>query len=275
MSTLRFVAPSTRHAPLVRGYWCVDDWGGIHVGKPIATGPAAGSVVTLNIGRPNAHANGPRGPQVSISGLYTTVHRWQSYPETCFIMVMLTAQGVASLFPGLGRDSVDRVLDLGELLGDPVALQLGMLFGREHVVKGQVDHIERWIDRRLDLSRSSSRVRELQSAVERLARGGSVDRVASASRISRRTLYKWTTENLGIGPKALSSLARLERSIAAVQRGKGDPIDGYSDQAHQIRDWQRRLCRTPLCYRTHEQSELAIKFRRAAADDLHSGALYL
>lgn len=275
MSTLRFVAPSARHVSLIRGYWCVEDWSGVHVGKPIITGPSAGSIVTVNVGLPNADAEGRPGPQVALSGLYTQVHQWQSCAETCFIMVMLSAQGLACLFPGFGRVSVDRVLDVRELLGNSVARQLELSVGIEQVVHGQVEQIERWIDRRLELRRSLQREESMQSAIRCLAGGESIDRVSKAVQVSRRTLYEWSVEHLGIGPKALSMLARLERSIAAVQSGKGDPICGYSDQAHQIRDWRRHLCQTPTRYRTQKQSHLAIEYRQATVDALHAGTLYL
>lgn len=275
MSTLRFVPPSARHVPLIRGYWCVEDWIGVHVGKPITTGPSAGGLVTVNFGRPNANACGVPGPPVALSGLYTRLHQWQSYAETCFIMVMLSPQGLARLFPGLGHAGIDRVLDLRELLGDSMAQQLEQSVTFEQVINGQVGALESWFDQRLELLQHSTRVETMQRAIERISSQKSIELVSDAMQVSRRSLYKWSMEHLGIGPKALSTLARLERSISVVQRGIGDPIDGYSDQAHQIRDWQKKLRQTPLRYRTQHRSELAMKFGRATADAAHAGTLYL
>lgn len=275
MSTLRFVPPSARHVPLIRGYWCVEDWMGVHVGKPITTGPSAGSLVTVNFGRPNSDSNGVPGPRVALSGLYTRLHQWQSCAETCFIMVLLSPQGLARLFPGLGSASVDRVLDVGAFVGDSVARQLEQSVTFEQVINGQVGALERWFDERLASLQNSTGVERIQQAIQRIARREPIELVSESMQVSRRSLYTWSIEHLGVGPKALSTLARLERSISSIQRGIGDPIDGYSDQAHQIRDWKKTLGQTPLRYQTQHRSELAMKFGRATADAAHAGTLYV
>jgi methylphosphotriester-DNA--protein-cysteine methyltransferase len=66
-------------------------------------------------------------------------------------------------------------------------------------------------------------------------------------------------EHLGIGPKELLDLHRLDRSLSAVQAGC-EGCAGFSDQAHQIREWRRRLRTTPGRYARGGRSSLAEAF---------------
>lgn len=72
------------------------------------------------------------------------------------------------------------------------------------------------------------------------------------------------SHHLGLGPKALIDLYRLDRSLRALQRGKADGVDGFADQAHQVREWRRRLNITPGRYVREGRSALAEVFDRAA-----------
>ncbi|MCZ7171453.1 helix-turn-helix domain-containing protein, partial [Salmonella enterica] len=81
--------------------------------------------------------------------------------------------------------------------------------------------------------------------------------IARLTAVDRRQLHRWFERHLGLGPKQLMDLERLQSSIQAVQRGDGDALSGYSDQAHQIRNWRRRLARTPGGYARGGPSPLA------------------
>jgi hypothetical protein len=63
--------------------------------------------------------------------------------------------------------------------------------------------------------------------------------------MNRRQLHRLFHRHLGIGPKLLADLERLHSSLRGVQTRYGDPLAGFSDQAHQIRNWRRRLGVTP------------------------------
>jgi AraC-like DNA-binding protein len=84
--------------------------------------------------------------------------------------------------------------------------------------------------------------------------------------VTRRHLSRLVTEYLGIGPKALPDLHRLGRSLRAVQAGTGDGAEGFSDQAHQIREWRRRLGKTPGRYSVEGRSKLAEAFDPAVSE---------
>lgn len=93
-----------------------------------------------------------------------------------------------------------------------------------------------------------------------LCSGGSVGDAAARVGVSRRQLHRWFRQHLGIGPKDLADLERLHVSLQSVQTGGPDPIAGYSDQAHQIRNWRRRLGVTPGAYSREVRSPMAAFF---------------
>ncbi|MFX7845425.1 hypothetical protein ABTK14_24510, partial [Acinetobacter baumannii] len=77
-----------------------------------------------NFGRPNAMEGGPTVPKVSLLGVQSTSRRWRSWSDTYFVMAMLGGMGLARLFPGIGPDCRDRLIDLAAYLGDGPAYAL-------------------------------------------------------------------------------------------------------------------------------------------------------
>lgn len=98
------------------------------------------------------------------------------------------------------------------------------------------------------------------SSAQRLALGGSIERAVAAGEMNRRQLHRLFHRHLGIGPKLLADLERLHSSLRGVQTGYGDPLAGFSDQAHQIRIWRRRLGVTPGTYAGEVRTPMATYF---------------
>jgi AraC-like DNA-binding protein len=68
---------------------------------------------------------------------------------------------------------------------------------------------------------------------------------------SRQHLRRVFEEHVGVGPKELARVARLQRAVAEVQRGRVSLADaaarvGYFDQAHMARDFRALVGMTPL-----------------------------
>ena len=97
-----------------------------------------------------------------------------------------------------------------------------------------------------------------------LRAGGTVEHAARHAEVTRRQLHRWFCQHLGVGPKQLMDLERFQASLQAVQREQGDPVAGYSDQAHQIRAWRRRLGETPGLYARRPRSPMAAYFGAGA-----------
>lgn len=210
--------------------------------------------MTVHLGQPNRMECGSAVPRVSFLGLQTGARVWHSGPETRFVMIMLTLRGILRLFPHTGEGTADRVVELGALLGDREARLLRESLSGEWQPLLLAMRLDRWLERRLV---ARGELERLIAAVEVLQRTGRVAEAAASAAVSRRQLHRWTRQQLGLGPKEVAHLARLEASVAAAQSPGGDPGQGFSDQAHQIRVWRQWLGTTPGAYRPSALCELA------------------
>jgi len=271
---LHSLAPARALAPWVCGYWFVEDWAGVHAGKPILTAPIPSAVLTVNFGRPNRMVGGPVVPQVSWLGIQRTVRQWRSSEDTAFVMVMLSVEGMVRLFPHLGGVSVDAFEDLGSLLGDSAVRPLRELAAnREPMLEYSrlARALDRWLLSRIGTVAEASERGAMAAACRVLASGASVTEAAATAQVSRRQLLRWCDDHVGVGPKALSSLYRLEKSVRAVHSGVQNAGVGFADQAHEIRSWRRHLASTPGKHRRSPPSALA----QAFGDTADGPAFYL
>ncbi|WP_224248131.1 helix-turn-helix domain-containing protein [Hyalangium gracile] len=256
------IPPTPALAPWVMGYWFIEDLDGVYAGQPIRTTPHAAAVLTINFGRPCTGEFAVGGPQASLLGIQSQPRSWTSGEGCSFVMVMLRAHGLARLFPRTGLAASDNQLELGSVLGDGVARRLREdLSGawEPHLVAARLDQ---WLLHRLAAIRPSTEVERLSRACEALLRTTRVDAAASAAAVSRRQLERWFQSYVGHSPKRLVTLQRIQTSLHAAQTGTGDPLDGYSDQAHRIRSWRQYLGVTPGQYARSAMSPMAAHFTR-------------
>lgn len=254
------LAPAPALSTLVQSYWFIQDLAGDHEGRPILTSPIPFAVLSVNMGRPNATEDGALVPRASMLGLQSRVRSWRSWSDTYFVMAMLTVPGIVRLFPHAGAGSADRLLDLGAITGDARADALAGGVdpaASPRKIASQLDH---WLIGRLANAEPVAEARQMMAAHDILRQGGRVDQAADAAQVDRRHLQRWFNRHLGIGPKALADLERLHGSLRGVQSGQGDCGEGFSDQAHQIRNWKRRLGTTPGAYAEQGPSALAAHF---------------
>jgi len=263
-------APSLQ--PFVLGYWFVKDWAGEYEGRPIQTAPHPGAVLSVNIGRPNATADGQLAPPVSLLGLQTSARRWRSWSETYFVMAMLSIMGMMRLFPAIGEDTANRLTELNTHIGDQAAHAISAGIDPSWSPRQIASHLDRWLIKRLEQVKSPPEFSRFKAAHESLRAGQQVLAVANSVGVSRRQLDRWFHTHIGMGPQQLRDLERLQKSIRAVQRRDGDPLAGFSDQAHQIRRWGRRLDTTPAHY---SHSQLSPMARYFVASDSAAPAFYL
>jgi len=256
-NTLRAIAPAAPLSRDVLGYWFVEDLAGVHAGSLVETAPHASAVLTVNMGQPNATSHGGTLPAASLLGPQTGARGWVPSSETYFVMVMMTLPGLCKLFPGTGPHGVDACLDLGALTGDGVAGRLVADVAAAWRPDRVASLLDAWLCDRLLDARAAGRVGRYGLACEALVRGLAPGQAAEAAGVPLRQLQRWTRQAIGIGPGQVRDLARLQASLRAVQLRRGDPVDGYSDQAHQIRSWKRRLGVTPAAYRRRPPSMMA------------------
>jgi len=193
----------------------------------------------------------------SLLGVQTQARSWRSDVDTDFVMALLTPPGLARLFPGCAGDVVNSLADIGSLVGDGAARSL--LDDASARPDNLVTSLDEWLRARLTGFGATPSTELLDAACRELARAPRVSIVADTLGVTRRHLSRLMSEHLGIGPKELSDLHRLDRSLRAVQAGD-DGGAGFSDQAHQIREWRRRLRTTPGRYARERRSSLAEAF---------------
>jgi AraC-like DNA-binding protein len=155
---------------------------------------------------------------------------------------LLTPAGLARFAPGV--EMANRLLDLGSVIGERAA---NGLLDRAHSNEA-VAALDAWLRARLlgDCERPETDLARVACTL--LARATRVDVAADRLGISRRHLSRIVRRHVGISPKALIELYRLDRSLRAVQGGLDSGTDGFADQAHQVREWKRRLGITPGRY---------------------------
>ncbi|WP_312809615.1 helix-turn-helix domain-containing protein [Agrobacterium cavarae] len=252
--------PAPKLATLVHAYWFIEDLQGKYAERLTRTSPIPLAVLSVNMGRPNAAEDGGLVPSVSFLGLQSRSRAWRSWSDTYFAMVMLTIPGLVRLFPNTGTGTADMLLDLAALTGEASAQTLKNGVGLEQEPRRIAALLDHWLISRMSSTRAISEGKHIGIAHSILQRGGTVETAAETVQVSRRQLHRLFLRHLGMGPKSLADLERLHSSLKSVQSDSGEPVHGFSDQAHQIRSWQRRLGVTPGAYAREVRTPLANHF---------------
>lgn len=255
------LSPDPKLAPMVAAYWFIEDIQGQFEGQIIQTSPIPMGILSVNIGRPNTSEDGTLIPRASLLGLQSRARLWRSCPGTYFVMVMLTIPGLVRLFPNTGPESADRILDLGAIAGDALAGSLSRAVNAALEPRRIAKLLDHWLIARLASSKAVSELRFVNAAHNILRCNGSVSDAAMAATVNRRQLHRWFLRHTGMGPKELADLERLQNSLRSSQLKRGDPGLGFSDQAHKIRSWRRRLGTTPGLYEKMGPSAVADHFK--------------
>ncbi|WMS45260.1 helix-turn-helix domain-containing protein (plasmid) [Acuticoccus sp. MNP-M23] len=256
--------PAPKLSAFVHAYWFIEDLSGEHAGRAIRTSPLPVGVLSVNVGRPNATEDGDLIPRTSLLGLQTRVRTWRSCPDTYFVMVMLTIPGLLRIFPSTGSGAGNKLLDLGAVMGDAGAAAFASEVAAIIEPPRIAAALDGWLIEQMARRESVPERARLIAAYDVLRHGGSVGKAASTAHVDRRQLHRLFLRHLGIAPKELGDLERIHRSLKSVQRVRGDAAAGFSDQAHQIRSWRRRLGVTPAAYRRAALSPMAAHFSSAA-----------
>ncbi len=245
---LLILPPAPELAALVKAYWFVEDLQGEHAGRLIRTSPIPLAVLSVNLGEPNASEDGALVPSVSLLGLQSQARTWRSCADTYFVMAMLTVAGIVRLFPHAGSDSAGVLIELSAIAGDSSSQFLKTNINREQKPQDIAGRLDQWFISRLRSMCPAPDSAQVAMAHSILRRGGTVETAAEIAQISRRQLHRLFYRHLGVGPKEMALLERLHSSLRSVQSGCGDILEGFSDQAHQIRSWQQRLGVAPGAY---------------------------
>ncbi|MGD1861167.1 MAG: helix-turn-helix domain-containing protein [Leptolyngbyaceae cyanobacterium] len=263
------IEPHHQLRPYVLSYRIVEDKLGEFAGKPIWTCPEPIGVLSANFGKRSYHESGEIHPKVGLLGVQTRTRKWISQPETLFVMAILTVPGMMTLFPDIGQNSADNLLDVAGLWGDRKAGEFWRSLPHELRLDDVKSAMDSWLLNLLSAAPISTRERRLQLH-QALASNQRIDQACEQLGITPRTLQREFQRHLGVSPKQLLNLHRLQRSVRAIVKPVSQksisqsPLQEFADQAHEIRAWRRYLSRTPGRYRTENRSVLAEAFTSAA-----------
>ncbi|EKV00196.1 DNA-binding domain-containing protein, AraC-type [Leptolyngbya sp. PCC 7375] len=258
------IAPHPQLRPYVLSYRMVEDKLGEVAGTPIWTCPEPIGVLSANFGKRSYHESGEIHPKVGLLGVQTRTRKWISQPETLFVMAILTVPGMMILFPDIGPDCADNLLDVAGLWGERKAGEFWRCLPHKLHLNDVKSAMDGWllnllravpvsvVQRRLQLHQVLTSNRRIDIACEQLG-------------ITPRSLQREFQRHLGVSPKQVMNLYRLQRSVRAnVETISQRPLQDFADQAHEIRAWRRYLSRTPGRYSPENRSMLAETFASSA-----------
>lgn len=268
---MRIVAIEPHHQlrPYVLSYRIVEDTLGEFAGIPIWTCPEPVGVLSANFGKRSYHESGEIHPEVGLLGVQTLTRQWIAQPETLFVMAILTVPGMMILFPEIGQASANSLLDVAGVWGERKAREFWRCLPhslRRDDVKSAMDG---WLLNLLSAAPADVRKRRLQLH-QALTSNKRIDTACEQLGITPRTLQREFQRHLGISPKQVMNLHRLQRSVRAhvepvsQKPVSQSPIQDFADQAHAIRTWRRYLSRTPGRYCPETRSTLAKAFAASA-----------
>lgn len=260
-----FLPPSAPVAPYVKGYLVVKDLEGAFEAREVVTCPEPSGVLTVNFAKGALDMRGRAHPPVSLLGLQDRARVWLPQDESFFVSAFLTVRGLLRLFPLVGRETVNALVDLGDLLDRRTADELRLSVDGHMAPDALTAGFEGWVARRLgDQAKSDFD----PGVVDLLLETRSVSETSRRACIGLRTLQRLFRRHIGVSPRLLLQLDRLRSSVAAVQAtgAQHSPgTDQFADQSHQIRTWRRFLARTPERYRRVGLSAPARELAEASA----------
>ncbi|MCX7303273.1 MAG: helix-turn-helix transcriptional regulator [Hyphomicrobiales bacterium] len=184
------------------------------------------------------------------SGLFAGPVTIDSFGASHCLQINFTPLGARRFFGLPMSELADRMVTLDDALG-----------AEGHALREELGDVPDW-DRRFDIAerfvlarlhKAGEPTAEVVWAYNRIATSGGRARIASiADRIgwSRKHLAKRFADEVGLGPKTVSRIVRLNRALCAWRTGEagwaGIAADcGYADQAHLVRDFTELAGTTP------------------------------
>lgn len=187
------------------------------------------------------------------SGLFAGPVTIDSFGASSCIQINFTPFGARRFFAMPMTQLTGRMIALDEVLGaDGTALREEL--GNEPDWQRRFDIAEVFVLRKLAGTEAPSP--EVVWAFGRIAETGGRARVAAiAEKIgwSRKHLARRFTDDVGLGPKSVSRIVRLNRAIEAARAGECDWAGiaadcGYADQAHLVREFRELAGRSPVAF---------------------------
>lgn len=167
----------------------------------------------------------------------------------------LTPLGWAQLIDVNAADLANRVVELGDVIGDETADEITAAVAAADVARDDTmlaAALDAWLIARV-ASRPPADPRIARVHAALLAVPDDVAGFAAAAEVSERTLHRICARAFGFPPKALLQQKRFQRTLERVRGVLDRPLtglidDGYYDQAHFNREFRTYMGMTPTEY---------------------------
>lgn len=249
----REIAPPPSLAGYVRCLWRMSAPSGGDVAEPVLPDGCMELVVNLAdpFVRHEADGTSARQPLVLLSGQLSRATRLQATGRLDLVGIRLQPWAGGALFPGTAtplRDQYVALADLAPRLGDALVEAAGT-----PVPGGAERAVFSLIERHVGHAKAGRRAAAgLVRMAGTAARVPSVRELAAASGLSVRRVQMIFRDDVGLSPKQLLRINRLQRVLALAQRddrpswARIAAEAGYFDQAHLLHDARAIAGATPL-----------------------------
>lgn len=197
----------------------------------------------------------PRSYRSFLAGLHD-VHVVTEYDgEQMGFQVNFTLLGAYRFLNITMSDIANRVVDLGDLVGDAVAERLADQLRDAADWPARFDLMDRFLLERLHRGQSMSP--DIAWALKSLQASHGARTIGALSRdlaCSRKTLIQRFNAQIGLSPKAVAGILRFAHAVDRIRAADEESwaelaiACGYYDQAHFNRDFRRYSGRTPRAF---------------------------
>jgi AraC-like DNA-binding protein len=240
------IMPAADLAAFVAGYCYCDDPEGVFDSVAITAAPQAGACLCIQLGDDVDTDFRDRRPRLSYAGVQARLRAYRPIGRARSVVVFLTALGTVCFLPSSGRDLFDEGMEAGSIIGDHAVLALRQYASAADDESTACRAIDDWLRPYFTRRAPSAAQQRLAAAMTMV--GHEARPIASVARhldLSERQLERCFMEHLGLPPKRYQQIGRVAASVHAALSGQGDALEGYADQAHQIRSWKHYLGFTP------------------------------
>jgi len=186
-----------------------------------------------------------------MTGIQERPQSYEPLPRTRTVLVVLRPEAAFGLFGVPMDELVNRELALDQLLPARVARRATNRIADARTSAEAIGAVTSLLVQVANDARTHVHPAVIAAVSTILSSHGNarIERIASASSLSRRQIERLFRTQVGVSPKRLASLARFAWAAARVSRAESLSrlaFDaGYSDQAHFVRDFRELAGVTP------------------------------
>lgn len=241
---------------------------------PLAVAPHDALVLSLQFGRGSGDPIGPKaelGLGTSLTGIRRRTGAFTGAGDCVTLFALLTPLGVVQLLDSRRLDSSPRIrAPLAHLLDEGVTRQLESRIALAQGLQGKLRAFGEWLEARAHAPRRQDRtaLRAARAAMRLLKQPlAPMDHLADEQHVSRRQLERDFDRWIGVAPRHLAQVARVQ-GVAREVHGGASLADaaaglGFADQPHMSRVVRQLTGLTPRQLVRSQASPLACAFRAA------------